>query len=71
VNSLVSQRASVGSTEASDGRLARVGVVGPTRASVDSTAPNPQEERENQQTIDCRVRLVPGEVEQTRNNTRR
>ena len=25
-------RASVGSTEASDGRLARVGVVGPTRA---------------------------------------
>jgi cytochrome P450 len=34
-------RASVGSTEASNGRLARVGVVGPTRASIDSTAPDP------------------------------
>jgi hypothetical protein len=33
VSQLPRQRASVGSTEASNGRLARVGVVGPTRAT--------------------------------------
>jgi hypothetical protein len=47
------------------------GVVGPTRASVDSAAPNSQEERENQQTIDCRLRLEPWEGGQARKNTRR
>ena len=36
-------RAWVGLTEASASLLARVGVVGPKRASYDSTAPNPSE----------------------------
>ena len=35
----VGLRASVGSTEASNGRLARVGVVGPKRAIIDPIAP--------------------------------
>jgi serine/threonine protein kinase len=55
-------RASVGSTEASTSLPACVGVVGPKRASVDSTVPNPQHIRASVSEpsvsgyVSCRVR---------------
>src|SRR5262249_61402193 len=58
-------RASVVSTEASASPLPRVASVGPTRASVDSTAPNPRLGREDPRTLDFRIRLVPQEMKQT------
>jgi hypothetical protein len=64
-------RASVGSTEAANKVVARFGVVGPTRASVDSTSPIRTLGRWSQRTLDFQILLVSREHKQTRRNTPR